>query len=94
MPAIKALLTKIGVATPFAKDFFKDMRDLQIQKNEQILSRVLRDTGYADYLLSTPLKSKEDFMKFLKDSEFYSKGRYIPPEVRELINKRNEEKEE
>lgn len=90
MPAIKALLTKIGVATPFAKEFFKDMRELQVQKNKQILSKVLRDKDYADYLLSTPLKSKEDFMNFIEKSKSYSKSRYVPPVVRELMEEKKD----
>jgi hypothetical protein len=85
--AIKAGLTKLGVSIPGISEFIKNFADARLAQREAVLNRALRDTEYADFLMSTPLKSKADAVEFSKKMKQFNNTRYLTPELMELVQK-------
>jgi len=90
---IQAALIKVGVSTPFAKKFVADFAKNQLNNKEAVLNRALKDTEYADFLMSTPLRSKKDALEFSAKMKDFRNHRYIPPTLMELAKKEQSKKE-
>lgn len=91
---IKASLLKLGMGTPFAKEFFKNWKEVQLKKNLEILDKAIVDHNYAEFLLSTPLKSKQDALDFSSQMKKFSNKRYLSPELTALARKEQSNEKE
>lgn len=89
--AVKGALLKLGMGTPFLKEFFKNWKEVQLTKNLGILDKAIIDHNYANFLLSTPLKSKQDAFDFNAQMKKFSNKRYISPELTALARKEQSE---
>lgn len=87
--AIKASLTKLGVSIPGISEFIKNFADARLANKESVLNRALRDTEYAAFLMSTPLKSKKDAIEFSTRLKKFNNSRYLIPEIIDLIKSDN-----
>lgn len=82
----KKLLT-LGLGTPWIGEFLREWKTVQLRKNLEILDKAIVDHNYADFLLSTPLKSKKDALDFSSQMKKFSNKRYIPPELTALARR-------
>jgi hypothetical protein len=84
---IKQKLMTLGLGTPWVGEFLREWKTVQLRKNLEILDKAIVDHKYADFLLSTPLKSKQDALDFSAQMKKFSNKRYIPPELTALARK-------
>lgn len=89
----KKLLT-LGLGTPWIGEFLREWKTVQLTKNLEVLDRAIVDHKYADFLLSTPLKSKQDALDFSAQMKKFSNKKYIPPELTELARKEQSNEKE
>lgn len=84
---IKQKLLTLGLGTPWVGEFLREWKTVQLRKNLEILDKAIVDHNYADFLLSTPLKSKQDALDFSAQMKKFSNKRYISPELTALARK-------
>ena len=91
---MKRKLMTLGMGTPWIGEFLREWKTVQLQKNLEILDRSIVDPKYAEFLLSTPLKSRQDMLNFSSQMKKFSNKRYIPPELTALARKEQSEEKE